>query len=171
MEEINSIKELINEINRAPKEEFAAIFKRISISEDTFRELAQWKEDGYTRNCIARTDEYELLLLCWSPGVETPVHGHGGQDCWVYCAQGEVMELRFLQDAQGDLIETEKLILKKGELSYMKDELGFHSVNNVTKKPAMTVHLYALPIDECKVYNVEDELFERKKMEYDSKVG
>ena len=47
------------------------------------------------------------------------------------------------------------------------DKMGFHSIQNDSENRAMTFHIYASPIDSCKIYNNETECFESKEMPYD----
>ena len=54
------------------------LFRRLDLS------LGEWKKyalfdpmKNYTRNLIATDDEtYTLLLLCWNPSKESPIHDH-----------------------------------------------------------------------------------------------
>ena len=40
-----------------------------------------YAEDGYQRNVIKKTEHYELVAICWTPGQLTPIHDHVGSDC------------------------------------------------------------------------------------------
>ena len=35
----------------------------------------------YTRNLVASSDQFDLLLLCWNPGKQSPIHDHSGSHC------------------------------------------------------------------------------------------
>ena len=39
-----------------------------------------YAEDGYQRNVIKKTEHYELVAICWTPGQLTPIHDHVGSD-------------------------------------------------------------------------------------------
>ncbi len=55
------------------------LFRRLDLSrEDVWRKYALFEPmKNYTRNLIATDDEtYTLLLLCWNPGKESPIHDH-----------------------------------------------------------------------------------------------
>lgn len=167
MQRIKTIEELIECFDDAEPSEQVSVLKSIEIPTTEFEGFATWNEGGYTRNCIARRDGFEFILLCWSEGASTPIHGHAGQDCWVYQVAGEVRERRYKEVDYGFDVVNEA-VLSKGKITYMHDRMGYHTIENVSDGGAMTLHIYANPIDRCKVYNEEKSEFEIKEMEYDS---
>ena len=58
------------------------------------------------------------------------------------------------------------MTLTPGKLTYMNDSMGYHTIGNISNQRAMTLHIYASPIDSCKVYNNEKACFEVKHMSY-----
>ncbi|MGB1103545.1 MAG: cysteine dioxygenase [Crocinitomicaceae bacterium] len=170
MQVIQTIEQLIETLNDTDPSEQGSVLKRIDIPTADFDDFASWKKSGYTRNCIERTKDYELILLCWDQHSGSPVHGHGGQDCWVYQVKGTVCEKRFIKTEEG-LVETNFMELKEGRMTYMHDRMGFHSIQNTSDSRAMTLHLYASPIDECRVFNVDKQKFEQVQLNYYSAPG
>jgi cysteine dioxygenase len=168
MKAITTIQSLIEEFENATKSEQAKIVKRIQLDKEDVISYATWSDTDYTRNCLARTDEFEFILLCWDEEARTPIHGHGGQDCWVYQVDGTVEEIRFDENEAGELVKTQSLRLESGGVSYMNDKMGYHLIKNVRKQKAMTLHIYAKPIDACKVFDTKKEEFKMAEMEYDS---
>lgn len=162
---ITSVQQLTQKLDTVAESDRAKVMKQIQISAREFLPFATWNEECYTRNCIARTDEYELILLCWEVGAKTPIHGHGGEDCWVYQIQGTVEEMRY--EENGECLRATKCMeLTPGKLTYMCDRMGYHSIENTSNHRAMTLHIYASPIDKCKVYNDDIDCFEVKEMSY-----
>ncbi len=167
-EKIRTLSSLIEQLEETDHEEHKKIISSMDIPKDEFMPFAYWKDKGYARNCIKRTKDYELLLLCWNPGDKTPVHGHDGQDCWVYLVDGEMSEIRYQADEEENLTKTHTEKLTGRRLTYMRDEMGYHMIKNTSNQRAMTLHIYALPIDECEVFDEADESFKSKEMEYDT---
>ena len=58
--------------------------------------------------------------------------------------------------------------MKPDEISYMHDNMGFHSLHNRSTQRGMTLHLYMNPIDTCRIYDEEKGRFIRKEMSYDT---
>ncbi len=168
MDDIDSLDDLINELNRADKQAIPSILKRLQLQKEDFQKFASWCEEGYTRNCVHRTQSYELILLCWSENCVTPIHDHGGQDCWVYQISGELTEKRFIKDDSGALIQTGSNTLTPGAITYMEDKMGYHQLGNEKNELGYTLHLYASPINECGVFNEETQSFETREMNYDT---
>ncbi|MGD1848330.1 MAG: cysteine dioxygenase family protein [Salibacteraceae bacterium] len=163
----STIPQLIEKFAAATANEQAGILKHNAISVTEFEQYATWSEEGYTRNCIFRNADFEFILLCWQPGAITAIHGHGGQDCWVYQVDGEVQEERFDREDNA-FISTAKMVLRAGRLSYMNDQMGYHAIQNTSTSRAMTLHIYASPIERCMVFNPKTNCFEVRELEYDS---
>ncbi len=170
MHQIFSVGQLTKALDEIDPLQHAKIMKRIKIDADGLESCITWTKEGYTRNCLARTKDYEIILLCWDLGAKTPIHGHGGENCWVYQVQGTVEELRYEENA-GCLKETNRLVLTPGKLTYMNDEMGYHSIENTSNDRALTLHIYASPIDTCKVFNEEKDCFEMKDLSYHTYQG
>ena len=173
-ESITTIQRLIEELNQIEKEEdYKKAVKRLKIPVEEYEPYVFFSKKHYTRNCIVRNENYELILICWEKGQKTPVHCHNNQECWIYVVKGEFVEQRYVKSNKPfQEIEAErKMQLKKGEISYMNDNMGFHSLLNTNDGSSMSLHLYINPIDECSVFNRENGKFERKELEYYSYQG
>jgi cysteine dioxygenase len=166
MNHIITVEELAESLDDIDPLKQAKIMKRIQIAAHELEDYATWSENCYTRNCLARTEKYEIILLCWDIGAKTPIHGHGGEDCWVYQVQGTVEEVRLEEQQVGILKETSRMALTPGKLTYMNDRMGYHTIENTSTQRAMTLHIYASPIDYCKVFNNKKDCFEIKEMSY-----
>lgn len=168
MQTLTSLEELLEVLPNCSGTEFIHLAQKLDLNAEEFESYAFWDADGYTRNCISRNEDYELLLLCWQENHDTPVHDHNGEECWVYALKGELEELRYRDDseASGGIAVSERLIMKEGDVAYMHDNMGYHSLHNRTAGQAMTLHLYMKPIDSCKVYDEADAKFIRKDLQY-----
>ncbi|KAB1065216.1 cysteine dioxygenase [Salibacter halophilus] len=168
---ITSIEELVEILPSCKGNDFVELAERIDIPLSDYEKYASWCAEKYTRNCIDRTDDYELLLLCWDEGQDTPIHGHGGEECWVLMVDGHLKEIRIKEDDSGNLYDDRTVDMKVGDISYMHDDMGYHSLHNIHNGRSMTLHLYMNPIDRCLVYDDEKEKFEMKDMHYDTIEG
>ena len=149
---INSLNHLLENLKTTTKAEYKSIGANLDIPLEEIIPYAFWSQDHYTRNCIVREDNYELILLCWEPGQETPIHCHGGEECWVYIIEGQIEETHFQFD--GDDLTSESMTkLESGQKSFMDDDIGYHRLINKTKNRAMSLHLYMDVIDTCTVFD------------------
>ena len=167
MSPITTIEKLIECFDDAEPSEQIKVIKRIDIPISEFEKLTTWIDGDYSRNCIVRKEGFEIILICWDQKAKTPIHDHNGQDCWMIQVSGTVVEKRFkLNEGKFDL--TNEAYLKEGNITYMNDRMGFHTLENISENRAMTLHIYANPIDQCKIYNQEKSEFELKELVYDT---
>lgn len=165
VDDIKSLKKLLEVLDSCEGQDYFDIAKNLSISVEELMPYAFWSENKYTRNCVHRTHNYELLLLCWEKGQRTDIHCHNGEECWVYLAQGKLREKRYkVEDKKLHL--TADVKMTKDRLSYMNDDLGYHSLENLNEGRSMSLHLYVGPIDECSIYKEEKDKFVYKDLEY-----
>ena len=48
----------------------------VSRLANELRDRGRWHEGCYTRTTLLHTEKCSVLLLCWPPGVSSPVHAH-----------------------------------------------------------------------------------------------
>jgi cysteine dioxygenase len=156
---IRHIQDFINEIpdavNRRKKENIepgafddpvARLFRRSELPTEDWLKYAIFNDDKpYTRNLISTDNEtYTLLLLCWNPEKESPIHDHPSDGCWLQVLDGGINEVRY----DKELNAIADLDYSIGELSYITDNIGYHKISS-NKKRAVTLHLYAPPFETC----------------------
>ena len=113
---------------------------------------------SYTRNLIATDDEtFTLLLLCWNPDCESKIHDHPCDGCWLNVLQGQVQECRYeypTAEVGGDQLKCiADETFAAGQLAFINDSIGLHKIGNPSKTvPAVTLHLYSPPFQECRVW-------------------
>ena len=171
MSHIESVDELVETLVQTEPRDYVAIAQMLDIPSGDLKEYAFWKDKGYTRNCIERTENFELLLLCWNPGDSTPIHCHGEQRCWVYQVTGKMEEVLYKENAEDELVKDIERTLEPGDICYMDDSIGYHTLHNISDKKCMSLHLYAKPIDSCTYYSKKSEGFIPKEMYYHSFKG
>ena len=170
MKPIVSFSELVKQLSQCKKEAIETLITSLQIPNSEFKKFATWDETHYTRNCIARTQDFELLLLCWQAGQETPIHSHNDQDCWVFLVEGSIVENQYKNDEnEVPVLTVSKLIQEQGSY-YINDDIGLHSLHNSKEKRAMSLHIYVNPIEECSYYSQRLQEYKIKKLSYDTVV-
>lgn len=171
MNQISTIKELIEQLNNANSNQFSEILNRVKIPAANFESYSTWCDEDYTRNCISRTDAYEMILLCWEKGIKTAIHDHGGQDCWVYQVKGKIEEALYKDVDPLSLKHPKKQQIGEGDITYMNDKMGYHSLENISDSRALTLHIYNSPIESCQVFSTKEECLNVVEMQYDTFEG
>lgn len=142
--------------------EVSNFFQNMRFSDEDLASYIFFKEDHYTRNLIYKTDAFEVLLLCWSPGHSSPIHGHEGEKCWMQVEQGQLVFTNY-QESEPAYLEQVSVVV--GSTGFTDGPAIIHKVENVSDQPAMSLHLYARPFAQCDVFDQEHH--EKKKVQLD----
>jgi cysteine dioxygenase len=163
-----SLNDLITSLLEGEQAAYNQIIRSATFSANDFSAYASWSEACYTRNCIVHNEKFELILICWCEGHQTPIHDHGGEECWVTVIDGALKETIYKQTEEGHLHPVRSFISKPNNVTYMKDFMGFHRLQNAAHKKSMSLHLYAKPIAHCRAFNEASKMFVKRELEYDT---
>ncbi|TVY16400.1 Cysteine dioxygenase [Lachnellula arida] len=135
----------------------------------------------YTRNLVYSVPGvFNLLLLVWNPGKESPVHDHADAHCLMKIMKGSLVESRFAIPSrpgeQGPLVQTARKEFGLNQVTYMADILGLHAISNPhPTEYAMSLHLYTPPnaaLRGCNVYDMRNGAVRHVRQDtYDSVGG
>ena len=169
---INSVDHLIEMLDSCSSYgQFVSVVKKVRLQASDLEQFYSWKQAHYTRNCAKRRESYELVVLCWEPGQDTPIHCHDKQDCWVYMVEGVITETHY-QLEDGDMpVRKDERDLNKGGFAFINDKIALHTLKNNGTDRAVSLHLYASPISECKIYDEKLGFVRTKVLEYDTVNG
>lgn len=149
-----------------------------AVEPETLAPFTYFREDTYARNLIARTDHFELLVIAWLPKHRTPIHDHGGQRCWMWIDTGELTFANYDNAPRSHPDGPFALVrqgpcetLAAGKSVYIDDDRAIHSIANASKRPAISLHLYAGPVGKCRIYDECTKRFEWKALEYHTVPG
>jgi cysteine dioxygenase len=150
--------DLLAEFRRDPRAPRAArLLADYAERHVDWRRHVLYDASTYTRNLVARCAEFELLVLCWNVGQQSPIHNHAGQHCWMAVLDGEIEEAHYAFPdagcAAGPLAPGRSLRFAAGKVAYIDDEIALHRVRPVPGTSGVTLHLYSKPIDVCQVYD------------------
>jgi cysteine dioxygenase len=116
----------------------------------------------YTRNAIYRDTSFELLVLCWSPGSRSLIHDHGGSRCFVSVQRGSltVENYTLLENGRAPgharLSRTDTQTMSWGTVDVRTADRDVHRVG-ARGGPAVSLHLYAKPLDTCLLFDVTQQ--------------
>ncbi|KAI9656489.1 MAG: hypothetical protein M1821_004696 [Bathelium mastoideum] len=105
---------------------------------------------NYTRNLVDQGNgTTELLILVWNPSKGSPVHDHADAHCIMRILKGSIKETRYAwpdKNISGPLQVTQEETVSEGDVSYMSDQLGLHTIMNPDPlETAVSLHLYSPP--------------------------
>lgn len=171
METIHTIEDLLIQLNIAGKDRarLMTIFRAVRLTKESLSAYLMWNKERIMRNCISRTRDYELLLICWEPGQYSSVHDYDKHEAWVNVIEGCLEERRFrLDNFDRSLHLVGNNQIATGEISHISGGLDMHQYVNCSDKRAVSLHLYLGSVDKWKVYNTETRSMEEILVPYDS---
>ena len=162
------VQHLISQLSETAIEDYTALLQNFDFGLIDFKPYESWSKDRYTRNCIYKDDQFEILLLCWRPGQQTSIHGHDGEDCWVYMIEGEITEVFYTLDVDNYLRKVRSHQILPNQLTFMNDKLGYHKLSSSNHFSSVSLHVYAKPIEECLSFDMNEKCFVKRKLFYDT---
>ena len=109
---ISKFRQLISEIDSVydsfqdwdvRKQKLQEILERSDLTTKSVNKYTHWDlSKSYTRNLCHSTDEYTLLILCWSPSKESKIHNHPSQSCFIKTLRGCIREVVYTADPKLD---------------------------------------------------------------------
>jgi len=164
------IKDIIDKLkvfaqNNFPVPEVSTYLLGLNLNENELKFYSFHEESFYTRNLIYKDSDFELMIICWPPNTTAPIHGHEGEKCWARVQKGQLQICNY-EEISVDPLElkmTQKLSCSSGFLDGPAD---IHSVENLSDKIAISLHVYAKPYDACNIYDTENGKIDRMKLNY-----
>jgi len=118
----------------------------------------QKKEKDYYKIKLPYTDcndMFDMYIIKWLPGSISPIHNHPKLGCILRILEGEVLEKKYDHDIN---LETTTLLTNDEnydinlKTSYIDDSQNYHSISNISYKPAYTLHVYGYnPLHDHKI--------------------
>lgn len=168
LKSLDQLQTLITQLSQSPTKDYNAILNDFDFSSIDFKSYENWSQKRYTRNCLYRDAKFELILICWERGQQTAVHGHNGEDCWVYLIEGKMEEVYYSFGEKHFLKKIDSKEFSKNELSFMNDTLGFHKLKNSNPGKSLSLHIYSKPIENCVAYDEITQSFIDRNLSYDT---
>lgn len=151
---IRSIGELVRELLRHRNvSEYPKLLERYAVPGRDLEAYYRWNSRHYTRTCVHRNEEIELLVICYESGQSTSIHDFNSQTAWIYPLVGELVEERFELGPGGILELKNEVYLQTGDSGHFTSGKGIHRFSNRGPARAVTLNLYAKPMSKWRVYD------------------
>jgi cysteine dioxygenase len=172
------------ELNQCDLSDIHCILEKVSLDKEEILKYAKVNLQSdlpYIRNCVFENENYSLLVLVWKAGVESKIHSHPCDGCFILPLQGSIIETVYEKRESGDspttpednvfntnittcskggeVFQTEDCFTFKqerhftgGQVSFMSDNVGqVHKIGSTTG--CISLHLYTPPFRSCKVWS------------------
>ncbi len=180
-----SIGEFVNGLRKLEERDFTEVhgtleyLRNTRVDPESLAPYLFWNSQRYTRNLIDKTELYELLSLCWEPGMKSSIHNHKGQNCWMAAPIGRlaVQNYRVLSEDLAthhcNIVPTDEVHITVDNPVAVDPLNPVHDVQNPREwnLRAVSLHVYSRPFDSCIVYSVEQGSCGEIGLQYTSKYG
>lgn len=147
-------------------ERLTELIKNFELEPEVWRKYVHYDSEKYTRNLIAngKDDRFGLMILAWGPGHKSPIHDHNGSHCIMRVLEGGLLETLYKNNSsdgmesdssfeEGIYEKKRETVLSINQTAYINDKIGWHRVSNASSlQPAVSLHLYAPPIETCRTF-------------------
>jgi cysteine dioxygenase len=92
----------------------------------------------------------DIFLFKWKPKIETPIHNHSNSGCIMLVLKGCLSEQIYTKDL---IFKKEKNHTKLLNISYINNNIGYHSIKNKMYDNCYSVHFYHPKNHKTKYFN------------------
>jgi len=152
----------IDEMSDVDVARIKRIMESYVSNERDWEEYALFDSCKYTRNLVDDGNgKFNLIVLCWGEGQQSPVHDHSQAHCLMKVLSGNLVETRYAwPEVETDTFEEKPLkctavnSAERDNVVYIHDSIGLHRVSNPSPtKKAISLHLYCPPIPSCYTFD------------------
>lgn len=171
---IPSLRELINHINRLPAAERTVshlrdLLLRTHISEAEIEKCLIFSKDSYARNLFYKSRDFEILVMCWKSGQQSPIHDHDTSMSIerVFSGRFEFINYYRVDPDRDEIYQGETIEGLPGDVSEV--EAGaIHKLANPAEAglDGVTIHFYFPPLKRMKCFNLERKTAQWQKLGY-----
>jgi cysteine dioxygenase len=138
---ISTIIELINKIKQVNN--FALVKDLLNKYDgDDWNQYVKINAQSYNREKVYEDDFFEILIITWDVNQKASIHDHAENGCFLKILDGGELEETLYDN---ELNKLDKKILKKDEISYMDNKIGYHCITNCSPQFVVSIHVYSPP--------------------------
>ncbi len=139
----------------APLDELHRLLDPLDLTRHDIAPFVRFSPDAYTRNRVAASGLFELLVVCWAPSQVSHIHDHTGSACAFRVIEGAGIETtfdlkhrRFVQPRSAERLDT-------GVVCASEDS-DIHQVCNPSQSQGLiTLHIYTPPLQHMNTYELD----------------
>ena len=153
---LDALVETLSALDDTPQlSELRDWLRRVDVEPAELRPHVGFKPGTYARHRVFRNEFVELLVLCWRPGQQTPIHDHNGSYGMVRVSSGVMWETIFRMDERAGLRYQTAREWTRDEITGA-DVPDIHQLGNpeVSGQDLISLHLYAPPLGSINTYRV-----------------
>jgi cysteine dioxygenase len=143
------------------------VVARLRVTPEELTRYQHWFDERYTRTRFYEGERFEILVLCWKEGQQSPIHDHAQSICTMVVLEGRAVTTLYQVADTGEgaaapfggkaLVEEGTSALEVGSITTVYGG-DIHRVGNPagSGQGLMTIHFYLPPIPEMLVWDEGD---------------
>jgi predicted metal-dependent enzyme (double-stranded beta helix superfamily) len=121
----------------------------------------------YARRLVHKDESgFVIVAMTWGPGQGTPVHDHCNAWCVECVVEGEIevvqYDLKSKEQNHYFFEEQKPIIASFGDAGALIPPYEYHLIRNISKEPAVTLHVYAKEMTDCSIFIPEENGYRRE---------
>lgn len=122
------------------------LLRHANVTREDMVVACKFNDVSYARNMLAKSNWYQLLVICWRYGQSSPIHDHYGSSCGVRVIDGVATETHYLESRPGFVQPTDTIHYQKDEVCVTSGGDIHLITNEQPKQDLITLHLYSPPL-------------------------
>jgi cysteine dioxygenase len=133
---LTSLTELFNLV----KYDFNNSKKYLSLyTGNDYKNFVKESDLCYQRQKIYTDNNVDMFIITWNKNQLTPIHNHADNGCFLKVLDGCLKESIY----DKDLNINKESILYKNDISFMSNNIGLHTIDNISDNISVSLHLYS----------------------------
>jgi cysteine dioxygenase len=91
----------------------------------------------------------DIYIITWNKFQHTQIHDHSENGCIMKLLQGQLYENIY----NNELKPEKNTLLVNGDVSFIKNNMGYHSIFNKENQVAVSIHVYNPPNHKINYFN------------------
>jgi cysteine dioxygenase len=156
-----------------PHDRVATLLQSLQLDAADLEAFGPFDSARYTRHLIFRNAAFELLLLHWPRGAQSAIHDHGNQHGYMAVKRGSLIVDDFVllsggkQAGPAQIAPAGSTTMPAGGVDIRTSMRDLHRVAPADGE-AISIHVYAKPIDEFLIFNQAQRSCQSIVSRYDS---
>jgi len=147
----------------------SAMLSNYSQTSKDWQKYCFFSDLHYTRNLVSTNGKFEMIIVCWKAGQMSRIHNHAGSNCWLGVLQGAAVERLYTKVQDGQIICEQRFpsqpgccpdlrlekttVIQPGEVGYIHDRMGLHSIAAPPSADSVSLHIYSPPISVATLFD------------------
>lgn len=154
---IEALRDHLRSVPRFERDTVHQAVSRLVTSREELRRYIQFQPENYTRTLFYRDLRFEVLVLAWLPGQQSPIHDHANSICTMYILDGVCEATTYRQPTEpgkrGLIQEATVHVTGGSTITVYGGDIHAVGCPANASGGLVTIHFYLPPISEMLIFD------------------